>query len=60
MITDGGGVEWKTHTLEHAIFSNIEDNEPITSIKVEDIMQTETSTLNEMFGFLSIQDNIPE
>lgn len=54
LITDGGGIEWQPYVLQHAIYSQVDDSEPITSIKIEDIKQTSTEVLNEMFALLAI------
>ena len=37
MITDGAGVEWLPHVLQHAIYNKIEDDEIIKSLKIEGI-----------------------
>ena len=46
--------------MQHAIYSEIGDDEEITSIKVTKARMIETAVLNELIGLLAIQRNIFE
>ena len=46
--------------MQHAIWEKIEETEQITSVKVENIFDTKTTTINELIGLLLMQENIPE
>lgn len=58
LISEGSS-EWQPAFLQHAIWHKIEENEPITSISIEDVGETESSTMNELLGLLFMQENIP-
>ena len=59
-VISEGGKEWLPTSMLHAIWEKIKETEPITSVKVENIRDTTTATMNELIGLLVIQENIPE
>lgn len=46
------GFEWQPHVLQHAIYAALDDDEPITSIKIENIKDTSAATMNEAISLL--------
>ena len=46
--------------MQHAIWANIDENETITSVKIEKIKATKTPTMNELISLLLQQENISE
>ena len=59
-VVSEGGKEWLDASLQQAIYTKIEEEEPIKSFKVEEVMQTSTPVLNEMLGCVAMQEDIPE
>lgn len=43
--------------MEHAIWERIHEKELITSLKIQDIQETSTASVNEMIGLVAQQDN---
>ena len=54
------GKEWQLVYHQNEIWAKIGEREPITSIKVENVRETTTATLNEMIALLALQENIPQ
>ena len=54
------GKEWHASFMQHAIWANIDENETITSVKIEKIKATKTPTMNELISLLLQQENISE
>ena len=50
--------EWQPSALQHAIYSQIGDEESIFSIEVIDVSNTKAAVMNELIGLLAIQQNI--
>ena len=46
--------------MQHAIWDKIYENESITSVKIENVKETTTATMNELIGILVMQENIPQ
>ena len=49
-VVSEGGKEWQQASLQQGIYTQIEEDEPIKSLKVEDVRETSTPVLNEMLG----------
>ena len=52
-----GGKEWQPIPTQVAIWKQIEEKEPITSVKIEDISETTNATMNELIGLIFMQKN---
>ena len=55
-----GAKDWQPASVQQAIWNQIGEKEPLISLKVWGLSDTETSTVNELFGLLLQQENIPQ
>ena len=46
--------------MQYAIWDQIKEKEPITSVKIENVRETSAATMNEFIDLLALQENIPE
>ena len=46
--------------MQHAIWNMIDEEEPLTSVKIEGIVDTTTPVMNELIGLVVNQENIPQ
>ena len=58
-VISEGGKEWLQASMQHAIWEKIDEKESITSIKIENVRETTTATMNELISILVMQENIP-